>query len=479
MRAVVRHLLTGCPVCRTQIATHANLLFPRRQAAALAGRASSQIRMDRQAREARDAGNADDPADLFLPRLPDAAESSLHTDQGDLADLADLDAAYDRAIDRALASVARYSSRAVRESKKVRQVLAVLEAQGIAGFCQLPHHLRGLAGYEALLERSWALRYDDPRQMVQLSELATVVATGLSAKTYGREQVRDLQSRAAIELANAYRVVGRTDEAQGSLNEALEFFRMGTQNRLMAARLFVVQGQVSGDRRSFDTALAAFDSAIKVYRQCGEPYQVGDTLIKKGMYAGYACRTDLGLKLLGEGLALIDPTTHPELSLLAVHNIANILVDCTRYREARTLLWRHLPLYSKHGGRVLRLKLKLLEGRIHAGIGEPVRADRDLEEARRGFDEIGQPYMATLVLLDLAGLHLQLGRDEDARREALEAADIFLGLNIGREAAVAMMLLKSTVKFRLATTAALLEEMARFMRAAEHDPQISFHSFLS
>ena len=474
MRAVVRHLLTGCPVCRTQIAAHANLLFPRRQAAALAGRSASQIRLERQARESRESRDsdldADLAADLFLPRLPDAAEPSLD---------ADLDAAYDRAIDRALASVARYSTRAVRESKKVRQVLAVLETQGIAGFCQLPHHLRGLAGYEALLERSWALRYDDPRQMVQLSELATVVATGLSAKTHGREQVRDLQCRAAIELANAYRVVGRTDEAQGSLNEALEFFRMGTQNRLMAARLFVVQGQVSGDRRSFDTALAAFDSAIKVYRQCGEPYQVGDTLIKKGMYAGYACRTDLGLKLLGEGLALIDPATHPELSLLAVHNIANILVDCAKYREARTLLWRHLPLYSKHGGRVLRLKLKLLEGRIHAGIGEPARADRDFEEARRGFHEIGQPYMATLVLLDLAGLHLQIGRDEDARREALEAADIFLGLNIGREAAVAMMLLKSTVKFRLATTAALLDEMAQFMRAAEHDPQLSFHSFLS
>ena len=42
----------------------------------------------------------------------------------------------------------------------------------------------------------------------------------------------------------------------------------------MAARLFVIQAQVSGDRRNFETALAAFDSAIKVYRDHGEPYQV-------------------------------------------------------------------------------------------------------------------------------------------------------------------------------------------------------------
>jgi tetratricopeptide (TPR) repeat protein len=254
---------------------------------------------------------------------------------------------------------------------------------------------------------------------------------------------------------------------------------MGTQDRLMAARLFVIQALVSGDRRNFDTALAAFDSAISVYREYGEPYQVGDTLIKKGLYCGYACRPEEALKLLNEGLALIDPATHPELALVALHNLATIMVDCGRYREARTLLWRNQPLYQKYAGRVLRLKVRLLEGRIHIGIDEPKRAERDLEEARRGFVEIGQPYMATLVLLDLAVLHIRQGRDEDARREALEAADIFLGLNIGREAAVAMMLLKSTVKFRLATTAVLLEEMAEFMRAAEHDPQVSLHSFLS
>jgi tetratricopeptide (TPR) repeat protein len=520
MRAVVRHLVTGCATCRAVVAAHSRLLFPRPPAplpevatrrairAAGASRAARTRRLaglsyasllspdgaagiqiesgpGLESREPATAlAAAAAPANPETPDVLEAAETfeardTPQTPDPETPETPEVDAAYERAIDRALASVVRYGSQAIRESKRVKEVLAVLERQGVAGFCGLPAHLRGLAGYEALLERSWSLRHDDPRQMVQLCELATVVAAGLSPQRLGGERVRDLQCRAAIELANAYRVIGRPEEAQASLNEALEFFRMGTQDRLMAARLFVIQAQVSGDRRNFDTALAAFDSAINVYRQYGEPYQVGDTLIKKGMYCGYACRQDEALKLLTEGLTLIDPATHPELALLAVHNLANIMVDCGRYREARTLLWRNQPLYQKHAGRVLRLKLRLLEGRIHAGIDEPERAERDLEEARRGFAEIGQPYMATLVLLDLAVLHIRQGRDDDARREALEAADIFLGLNIGREAAVAMMLLKSTVRFRLATTAVLLEEMAEFMRAAEHDPQVSFHSFLS
>jgi tetratricopeptide (TPR) repeat protein len=479
MRAVVRHLLTGCTVCRAALATHSHLLFPRLPIDVAAHRAGGEPDKPRPA-AARPRPASATPSSRGAQPIAAAPPAPREAQEApDAPEIPETDAAYERAIDRALASVVRYGVQATRESKRVKQVLAVLDQKGVAGFCELPAHLRGLAGYEALLERSWSLRHDDPRQMVQLCELATVVAAGLSAKRYGRERVRDLQARAAIELANAYRVIGRPEEAQASLNEALEFFRMGTQDRLMAARLFVIQAQVSGDRRNFATALAAFDSAINVYREHGEPHLVGDTLIKKGMYCGYACRTEEALKLLTEGLALIDPATHPDLALLAIHNLANILVDCAKYREARTLLWRNQPLYQRYGGRVLRLKLRLLEGRIHAGIDEPERAERDLEEARRGFAEIGQPYMATLVLLDLAVLHIRLGRDDDARREALEAADVFLGLNIGREAAVAMMLLKSTVKFRLATTAVLLEEMLEFMRAAEHDPQLSFHSFLS
>jgi tetratricopeptide (TPR) repeat protein len=478
-RVVVRHLWTGCATCRALISAQAALLFPHSPSAAHHQQVSDPCLAAMSAHSAHSAP-ASRPTALrhltglaTLPALP-----ALPPPDALAAEEQDEPAAQPE-LHHAGTVAAPCGARAGRESRKIEQVLAVLEQAGIAGFCELPRHLRGTAGFEALLQRSWSLRHDDPLQMVRLCELATVVATGLNPRLYGCERVRDLQCRAAIELANAYRITSRTEEAQASINEALEHFRMGTQDHMMAARMFVIQGHVSGDRRNFDTALAAFDSAIQIYRRCGEPYQVGDTLIKKGVCCGFACRTEEALKLLGEGLDLIDPQTHPDLTLLAVHNIATILVDCSKYREARALVWRNLPLYNQFAGRVLRLKLRMLEGRIHSGLGDAERAIRDLEEARRGFLEIGQPYMATLVLLDLAALHIRQGRDEDARREALEAADIFLTLSIGREAAVAMMLLKSTFKFRLATTGVLLDEMAQFMRAAEHDPQVSFHRVLS
>jgi len=473
MRSIVRHLRAGCAPCRALVASHTSL-GPQPLATLPMPRTARTARTAQKAQTAQKARIVPATAAADAARELDAAPPAIDAMTADQAE------ALERTVDRALAAVVRYGMRAVRESKKVDQVLVALAEQGLAGFCRLPRHLRGLAAYDGLLQRSWALRFDDPQQMVQLCELATVVAGGLSPQSYGSDRVRDLQCRAAIELANAYRVSGRTDEAQASLNEAFELFRLGTRNRLMAARLFVIQGHVSGMKRSFDNAFVAFDSAIKLYRQYGEPHQVADTLITKGMYCGYACRAEEALKLLGEALAQLDSTTHPELTLLAVYNIANLLVDGGRFREARTLLWRHLPVINQgFGGHALRVRLKWLDARIHTGIGELDRAERDLEETRSGFQEVGDQYRATVVSLEMAVLHLRQGRDEDARREAMDAADVFLGLNIGREAAVAMMLLKSTVKFRLATTTVLLEEMAQFMRAAEHDPKISFHPFLS
>ncbi|HXO41296.1 MAG TPA: hypothetical protein VN999_07610, partial [Thermoanaerobaculia bacterium] len=273
---MVRHLLTGCATCRAALATYAHLLFPRRPSD-VPGRTSREpcAAGDREAsrtpplaartislltacshtsptgllaavQEASGApGSPQTPTALASPQAPatrviaekpppseEATAMSEMPEMPDTGAAPAIDAAYERAIDRALASVVRYGTEATRESKRVKQVLAVLERKGVAGFCEMPAHLRGLAGYEALLERSWSLRFDDPRQMVQLCELASVVAAGLSPSRYGGERVRDFQCRAAIELANAYRVIGRPAEAQAALNEALEFFRMGTQDRL-------------------------------------------------------------------------------------------------------------------------------------------------------------------------------------------------------------------------------------------------------
>jgi hypothetical protein len=65
------------------------------------------------------------------------------------------------------------------------------------------------------------------------------------------------------------------------------------------------------------------------------------------------------------------------------------------------------------------------------------------------------------------------GKEDEARTIVLEATQVFLDLRIGREAMAAVLLLRTTFEFRMAT-GALLAEVAQFMRRVEQEPSLAF-----
>src|SRR5204863_1794009 len=115
--------------------------------------------------------------------------------------------AYDAPIDRAFAAVLRPRvppAGLLEESK--REALARLLAGGLEALAGAPAAVTGLPLFEALLERSWTLRHDDPPQMVRLARAAALLADGLNEGETGARTAADLRCRAWTELANACRV---------------------------------------------------------------------------------------------------------------------------------------------------------------------------------------------------------------------------------------------------------------------------------
>jgi tetratricopeptide (TPR) repeat protein len=420
-RLVVRHLLHGCETCRSAVAP---------QAQALLGGAN---------------------------RTP----LDLETESG-----------YDRAMERALAAAVQHGRHLKRETTKVREAVDRLAKDGVAGFQHFPMRLWGLAGYQALLERSWALRHDDPPQMVDLARLATLSASRLSVARYGARRIKDFECRANIELANAYRVANRLDEAQATLDRAAELFVASNEDRLLFARLSHVQANLHGDRRQFEAAFEALDTARRLYKKEGAEHLAARALITKGVYAGYANDPELAISLLSEGLVSFEPEQDRELARAAVYNIAWFSIDFGRLREARRLIWQHRNLFEGAGRQEL-LRLRWLEGRIHTGLEEFERAERAFAEVRQGFLEASVPYTAAIAALDLASVWMHQGKEDEARTIVLEATQVFLDLRIGREAMAAVLLLRTTFEFRMAT-GALLAEVAQFMRRVEQEPSLAF-----
>lgn len=375
--------------------------------------------------------------------------------------------AYDRAIEGAFTTL--------REKQDQAAVTTVsLLADG--GESPSPGGNAGLDDlslYEDFLARSWALRYQDPEKMVELACFAVSVAARLSVHLYGPRRVKDLQCRAWTELANAHRVADELDEAENALGRAAELYLDSSGDELLGVRLYDVYASLCADRRRFALALEAIDTVYDVYRKRGDAHGTGRALVSKGIYTGYAGYPEEAIRVLENGLARIDDRREPGLAFLAVHNQLCFLVDLGRYEEARRVLAQSRPRCEPTEGRVSRIKLRWLEGRISAGLAQLEEAERDFRAVRQEFEQAGLGYNAALASLDLAAVCLRRGDAAEAKRAAVAAIEVFQALQIHREALTAVLLLESALERGIATVA-LLEKVADFLRRAEGDEAARF-----
>jgi len=414
MRAVLLHLLRGCETCLSALAPHIASL-------------------------------------LGLAEPPEVTLSSLE------------EAEYDAAIDRAFARVLKAEK--PWEDKK-RQGLAVPLGSAPG---EIPRDLsrsRGIPDFEALLERSWALRLEDPAEMVRLAEEARDLAERVDPGELGPQGAADLPCRAWVELGNAYRVADRLGQAEQALGRATELFVRGTQDELLAARLFDVQASLLGDCRRFELAGSALDLVFAIHRRRGDLHLAGRALISKGLYASYQGQAEESVRLTEQGLELIDPDRDPRLLYVALHNQARSLMEHGRLRDARIALWRLKARRLDIGGRIDELKVRWLEAQINARLGELDRAELALREVKRGFAEAGLGYKAALAGLELGAVLLRRGHTGAAIEEGLAAVDVFLSLGIAREAGVSVLLLNKGFEQRMADLA-LLEHVINLLHQNE------------
>ncbi len=417
-RAAVRHLLTGCRACGDAISARLPIL--RR------------------------------PSPRALSRKEEGA--------------------YDRAIGRATTGAYRQAARERRETALYDEALRRYASLGIHGVPGAPARLRGLAGIRALLDLSWACRREDPNQMVGFALFASLLAARLDPQRFGATEVADLRCRCDLELANAYRAADDLDQAGRYLQAAEKQFRQGSRSDSLKARLFDVKASIHGDSRRFATAFRALKAVQRIHEKAGDDHMTGRALISQGMYRGYQGKAEEALRLTREGRALLDEQRDPALFGQAIHNEVYLLVDLGECREARTLLWSNLWRYQDSGA-FEQVKLRGLQARINAGIGQLDWAVRDFLAAKKGLEEAGLPYLGAIANLDLAAVYLQQGRTGDAKALALEAIATFERLGIHQEVLSGLHLLEEVID-REILTVQLLRRYADILRHVEHLPAV-------
>ncbi len=314
-----------------------------------------------------------------------------------------------------------------------------------AGFGLWRRSPQGWGLCESLIARSQACRWQDPEQMVLLAERAVAAAESVDLMEYGLELVADLRARALAELANAHRVSDDLESAERTLRRAVEWSARGTQDPLLLARIMRLTAALRSSQRRFGEAIALLDACYTIYECHGDRSNAGRALISKGLYIGYDNNPEAAIRFLEAGLARINPATDPKLILSAVHNLVGFLADCGRFEEARRILRRARPAYLAEGDRLALIKMRWLEGRIAAGLGETATAEESFLEVQRDLEQAGLVYHVALVSMDLADLWLRAGRTAEVREIVEEIVAIFRVRRITREALAALLLFREAL----------------------------------
>lgn len=379
---------------------------------------------------------------------------------------------YDAAIDRAFDAARAFHRKRESERQEVQRIVARLEREGEEGLSSLSPADFGPVLVEALLERSWVLRHEDPARMRDLAHFAKIAASRLSFGKYGQKPVADLQCQAWAEYANACRVAECLDEAEAAFHQAYLHQDNGSGDPLLTARLLDLHSSLYRARRKFSKARDLLLMVHKIYTVFGQKHHAGRAILKMGIYTGYSGEPEKALRLLQRGFRLIDESFDPELVLMAVHNQIAFTVDCERFEEAQKLVFLNRWRYES-AARLNRIKLRWLEARIDAGLGKHDRAVNVFREVRDDFEEADQTFPAALAALDMALSLLRRGRTEEAHDTVSEAVDTFRRLVIEREMLVALRFLREAFSLGLAKIT-LLEDVIAFIRRAEHDPEAKF-----
>ncbi len=424
-RAIVRHLLTGCEVCKT---------------------ASSRLWTER-----------------FGSSQPTGHQAG-----------ADYAEAFDRAASRALDAAAGLE-RERREAPALFRELQRHPAERQELLIRNSGHYQTYGLCELVLLRAFDEGFREPPRAVQLARLGVQISDQIPVERYGERIVADLRGRAWGILGNAHRNASAFADARDAFQKALDLLTQGTGDPLERAHVFAFQSALYASESRYAEALEVNRRALEIHRAVGDEHMVGKDLSQEAFIRARCYNEDRAIALWEEALEKLDAEREPRMIQVVRHSLAVSYVETGRLAEADRELARLRPEYVANGNTMDLLRCDWAIGQLRVAQGRATEAEALFTEVRDAFVELGIGEDAALVNLDLAQALFDQGKIAEMRERLTEAIPIFRGLGIHREAIAALLFLEKTAEMDR-VTGAVIRATARFLKEVGDNPDLVFEA---
>lgn len=388
------------------------------------------------------------------------------------------EADYDAPLARAAAGARRFSRQWRKESERLARALTLVEQAGGLGEGFPLREAQTLHGWplcEALLKKSFDERYRDPKKMLHLAYNAARVAEHTPLEKYSPSPgfVMDLRARAFAELGNARRINNQYSEAERDFSRARLFLEDGTGDFLLKARVLDFEASLLSDLGRFEDAISLLDKVYDLYQEAGDTHLAGRALISRGFNLRLAGGPREAIGVLEQGLRLVETDRDPELSVIGQENLLDSLVEAGEFGRASRMLLASGLREAFAAEPLNLLKLRWVEGKVHAGLGRFKRAESIYCSVREEFIQLGRHYDAALLGLELAALWLRQGRAAEVRTLAEEMYETFELLEVHQAAQQALYFVREACRWQRLTVP-MIQHVRSFMEQATRNPELHF-----
>jgi transcriptional regulator with XRE-family HTH domain len=320
-----------------------------------------------------------------------------------------------------------------------------------------------------LCEVSVRAAADEPTEALSWAELALTIADQVKGE---RKRAR-LQGYARGFRANALRVLEDHVAAADEVARSWASWAAGSGSfpeLLPEWRLLDLEASLRREQHRFADSLELLERARAGCT--ADPVAQGRILLKKehvlaqmGDFAG-------ALAALTEAAPWLEGSKETRLLCVLRFNQVDDLYHLERYREAAALLPQVRELAVEQENELDLVRLKWLEARVAAGLGQSEEAMAGLEQVQQVFTDREMPYDAALSSLDLAVLWLESGRRAEVRELAVGMAWIFKAKGIHREALAALRLFEEAVRYDKATAGLARQVIAEIEKVRRTAPPL-------